>query len=83
MQTLKLLPLLLLCSCSTTISENGKPVLRTYANMTGVEFRTPAGTYLRADRIDHSTPTRAAGSVVGTAATGVTGIITGAAGLRP
>lgn len=70
---------LAMCSCSTTVSEGGKPVLKTYANMTGVEFRTPAGTYLKADRIDHSTPTRAAGSVVGTAATGISGILTSGA----
>lgn len=74
---------LCLCGCSTTVyGPNGQPQFRTFANATNLTFTGP-GTYLHADDLNHSVPTRAAGAVLGNAATGISGIITAqaAAGL--
>lgn len=67
---------LMLATCSTTIyHENGKPKFRTYADAAHLRYD---GTTLEVTNLDHSGPTRAAGSVVGTtlsgmAAAGITG----------
>lgn len=67
--------LLFLTSCaSTKFYHNGQLVLDTQANITGLVVSRD-GT-LTATRIDHSTATRAAGSVIGTAAAGVLPIVT-------
>lgn len=67
---------ILLSGCSTTIKEHGQVVFHTQANLTNVNFSTPAGTHFHADKVDHSTPTRAGGSVIGTTGTAVTGAAT-------
>jgi hypothetical protein len=78
MRLLLFLAVLLLTGCSTTVyGPAGQPQFRTYANAKNLTFTGP-GTSLHADDLNHSTPTRAAGSLVGTAASGVTGIITAA-----
>lgn len=67
---------LLLTGCSTVVySPTGHPQFRTFANAKNLTFRGP-GTYLHADDLNHSVPTRAAGAVVGNAATGLGGLIT-------
>lgn len=72
---MKILLLLLLAGCSTTIyGPAGKPQLRTYADATNVYFEGP-GTKFRAGTLNHSTPTRAGGQAAGTA------IMSGAAAL--
>lgn len=68
-----LLAFLILPACSTTVYRNGNPILRTYANADIVEFHQ-GDTSLRMVKMNHSTPTRAAGSVVGTALAGATGL---------
>jgi hypothetical protein len=77
---LALLVLALSGCASTTIYENGKPVLRTQADVQNLTFVTSNGTKFHADSLNHSLPTRAGGSVVGTtgaaiAASGLTTLI--------
>lgn len=72
---------LLFCSCaSTSVYENGKPVLKTQMNARRVVYRSPAGSYLEVEEMDHSTPTRAGGSVIGTAGSAAIGIIAAGGG---
>lgn len=56
--------LLALClslgSCSTTVSEDGREVFRTYANTSYIKLRTAKGTRLEMRGVDHAAPTRAA-----------------------
>ncbi len=67
---------ILLVGCAqTSVYRNGKCVLRTQANAKLVVFHQ-GDTDLRIEGLNHSTPTRAGGSVIGTAATGATGIAT-------
>ncbi len=57
---------LMLCGCaSTSVYRDGKRILFTQANATHLEFRQ-GDTSLVIDGMDHSTPTRAGGSVAGT-----------------
>lgn len=72
--------LAILCSgcASTVVYRDGQPILKTQANAALVVFRQ-GDTELRIERLDHAVATRAGGATVGTAATGVTGIITAAA----
>jgi hypothetical protein len=63
--------------CSTTVYRNGKPALKTYADATNIKLGADGS--FSADRLNHSTPTRAAGSVVGTAAAGALPIVTAVA----
>lgn len=65
---------LIFTSCSTTVYRDGRPILKTYANATGFHFQD-GSTSLSADKLDHSSPTRAAGSIVGTGLSGVAGVI--------
>lgn len=71
---------LLLCffltGCAQTqVFRNGKCVFKTQANASLVVFHQ-ADTDLRIEGMNHSIPTRAGGSVVGTAATGAASIAT-------
>jgi hypothetical protein len=68
------LVVMVLTGCATKFYHNGQLVLDTQANITGLVV-TKDGE-LRADRIDHSTPTRAGGAVAGTIITGVVSGIT-------
>jgi hypothetical protein len=71
-----LLLCLLLTGCQTVVyGPDGKRQFATGANAKNLTFTGP-GTYLHADDLNHSTPTRAAGAVIGNAATGIGGIIT-------
>lgn len=75
---MKLLPLcfLLFASCAETqVYRNGQLALRTQANASLLTFHQ-GDTDLRIEGMNHSTPTRAGGSVVGTAATGLAGVAT-------
>jgi hypothetical protein len=72
----------LLSSCQTVVyGPDGRPQFRTYGDVAGLTFTGP-GTTLHADTLNHSTPTRAGGSVVGTAFTGIGGAITSAGMFR-
>lgn len=68
-----LLALFLVGCASTTFYHNGQKVLATQANITGLVV-TKDGE-LRADKVDHSTPTRAGGSAAGTWWAGLTSTI--------
>lgn len=77
-----ILPLaLVLSSCAHTIvRKNGRVILDTQANARLLVFKQ-GDTYLYIDGLNHSTPTRAGGSVVGTAGTAIVSGITAAAAL--
>lgn len=71
---IRLLPFLLLCSCSTRVYENGLPVLATYSNADYLKFHSPRGSELEMVKLDNSTPTRVGldgitklGTAIGTA----------------
>lgn len=67
---------LILPACAhTVVKKNDQVILDTQANADLVEFRQ-GDTSLKMVKMNHSTPTRAGGSVIGTAATGATGIAT-------
>lgn len=77
--------LLILClfgaGCAqTVVYRNCKPILKTQANAKSLVFRQ-GDTYLRIDGLNHSTPTRAGGSVAGTIGTSIVSGITAAAAL--
>jgi len=59
---------------STTVSENGKQVFRTQANASRLVYRSPAGSYLEVEGLNHSIPTRAGISGVSAAGTAITGV---------
>lgn len=87
MKTLLLTSLLLcglaLTSCSTTVfGPDGKPQFRTYANARNLTFTGP-GTSLHADTLNHSTPTRAAGSVLGIVGSDVVAALVPGSGVAP
>lgn len=44
---------LFLCSC-TTVKENGKTVFLTGANAGHLVYRSPAGSFLEIDKLDHA-----------------------------
>lgn len=65
-----------LTGCADTrVYRDGKLALKTQANANLITFHQ-GDTDLRIEKMNHSTPTRAGGSVIGTAATGVTSIAT-------
>jgi hypothetical protein len=77
---LLLLILLILClatvGCAhTEVRENGATVFKTQMNAKRLTYRSPAGSYLSVEGMNHSTPTRAGGSVLGTGLTGAGGIL--------
>ncbi len=65
----------LFTGCATRVYENGHLVLETYGDATGMQFST-GRTSLTVSRLNHSVPTRAAGSVVGTGLAGALPIVT-------
>lgn len=72
---MKYLICLLLCSCaSTKVYRNGLLVLNTQADASNFEF-IQGDTQLRATRLNHSGPTRAGGSVLGTGLAGAAPIV--------
>ncbi len=73
-----LLAFALTACASTTVYRNGKRVLNTQANASLLVFHQ-GDTDLRIEGLNHSTPTRAGGSVIGTAGTALTGIVTAVA----
>lgn len=77
MKTLLLLGISIgLAGCAqTTVFRNGQPILKTQANAKLLVFQR-GDTYLRIEGLNHSTPTRAGGSVIGTGLSGVAGIAT-------
>lgn len=73
---LGLVTLISMSGCARSTFYNGKdPILKTQANITGLSI-TKGDYALHVDRIDHSTPTRAGGSVIGTFWTGFTSALT-------
>lgn len=69
--------------CASSTFYNGKDrILKTQANITGLSI-TKGDYALKADRIDHSTPTRAGGSAMGTWWTGLTSALTAFLAGRP
>jgi hypothetical protein len=57
-------------SCSTTLYHpNGKPKFRTYGDSASIAYQDKT-TKLQVTDLNHSAPTRATGSVVGTTMTG-------------
>lgn len=71
----------LLCSgCAfTRVKENGQEVFYTQANAKHLIVRTARGSTLEIDGLNHSTPTRAGGSVAGTIGSAAVSGITAAA----
>ncbi len=70
---------LLMSSCSTTLYHpNGKPKFRTYGDSASIAYQDKTTT-LQVTGLDHSTPTRSAGSVVGTGLTGAAALGIGGA----
>lgn len=84
MKTLALI--LALCAapgCSTVVyGPDDKPQMRTYANARNLTFTGP-GTSLHADTLNHSTPTRAAGSIVSTLGADAVAAIVPGSGVVP
>lgn len=66
---------LILPSCATHLYSptSGKKLASFYSNMTNVKYKG-GGVEFSADKIDNSGPTRAAGSVIGTALAGTTSL---------
>lgn len=69
-----LLPLLMIGCAFTEVRENGKTVFRTQMNCAYMEYRSPSRSVLIVHGMNHSTPTRAGGSVLGTGLSGATGL---------
>lgn len=67
--------LILTTGCSTGLYSpvTGKPLMKTYGDSQYMKY-TGAGVTFEAVGLNHSTPTRAAGSVVGTTGTAVSGV---------
>lgn len=73
---LALLAVAFLSGCaSTNVYRGGRKILSTQADAAQLEFRD-GNTSLKVVGLNHSTPTRAGGSVVGTAGTAVGGVAT-------
>lgn len=66
---------LALVGCETKVYKDGNLILKTQANAKSLVFRQ-GDTYLKIDGMNHSTPTRAGGSVLGTGLSGATGVAT-------
>ena len=64
--------------CSTTLVGHNGTRFRTYANASTMDV-TLDGARMAATGLNHSTPTRAGGSVAGTVAAGVAGVLTAGA----
>lgn len=74
MKQLLLLPFLFCIGCAqTSVYKNGQRVFATQANASLVVFHQ-GDTDLRIEGLNHSTPTRAGGSVIGTAGTAAAGV---------
>lgn len=57
---LRILPLLMLCACSTTVRDkNGTTRFRTFGDVKSFSYKDES-VEIHAETIDHSTPTRAA-----------------------
>lgn len=81
MKTCLLILALFAAGCSTTVrNSQGVTVLKTYANADIIAFKQ-GDTSLYMKKMNHSTPTRAGGSVVGTAGSAIVSGITAAAAL--
>jgi hypothetical protein len=66
----------MLAGCaSTTVYRDGKPILKTQADAKSLAF-SQGDTSLKVVGLNHSTPTRAGGSVIGTTGTAVAGAAT-------
>lgn len=61
---LTLLPLLLIGCAGTQVREGGKIVFKTQMNCAEMEFRSPAGSYLKVRGMNHSAATLAGSSYV-------------------
>lgn len=72
---LLILCLLIVGCAQTTVYRNGQPILKTQANAKLLVFRQ-GDTFLRIEGLNHSTPTRAGGSVLGTGLSGAAGVAT-------
>jgi hypothetical protein len=73
MKTLALIAILFSGCASTSVFKNGQKILFTQANANSLEFRQ-GDTFLKIEGLNHSTPTRAGGSVIGTTGTALTGV---------
>lgn len=60
------------CASTTVRNASGQTILHTQADAQDLEFHQ-GDTSLHVVRLDHSTPTRAGGSVIGTTGTAVAG----------
>lgn len=75
----KLLIAFLFTGCaSTSIYENGRKVFTTQANANELSYVSAQGSTLKVSGLNHSTPTRAGGSAIGTAGTAIVSGITAA-----
>lgn len=73
-----LMAVLLLAGCATKLRDpqTGKVVFETYADARNVKYsQTSGSTVFECETLIHSTPTRAAGSVLGTGLTGGTALM--------
>lgn len=52
-----------LTCCSTTLYRDGKPTVKIYGNVKGLEYHDGPTTLIAAE-LDHSTPTTAAGNAI-------------------
>lgn len=75
MRYLCLLSVFFVGCAQTSVYRNGQCVFRTQANASLIVFHQ-ADTDLRIEGLNHSTPTRAGGSVIGTASAGATSLAT-------
>lgn len=69
-----LLTVLFGACASTEVRENGRVVFKTQMNCAYMEYQSPSRSRLIVHGMNHSTPTRAGGSVIGTIGTAVTGV---------
>jgi hypothetical protein len=65
MKPILLILSLLLCSCAgTKVREGGLVVFETQANAKRLTYRSPAGSSLEVEGLDHSGPTRAGANYI-------------------
>lgn len=79
---MKLLLIALLLPACTTVRENGKTVFLTGANAGHLVYRSPAGSYLEIDKLDHAIIHRTVFNGVGYAAGGI-GAAIATSGIKP
>lgn len=73
----KLFLCFLFVGCAQTqVREAGKVVFTTQMNCASMSYRSAAGSTLTVTGMNHSTPTRAGGSVIGTTGTALVGVAT-------